>query len=91
MRVNETEHAALTHLGQSEGGISALIRRHLLGQGIADARRDALRELARLARNFNSIAAVAQTYNPERAVEIIAWLIVIERQIRGAIERISTK
>src|SRR5689334_10278893 len=34
IRVNEKERAALTRLGSSEGGISALIRRHLLGQAL---------------------------------------------------------
>lgn len=91
VRVSDAEHAALTRLGKSEGGISALVRRHLLEHGVADTRREAIRELARLARNFNSIAAAAENYDPSRAVEITAWLVVIEREIRGAVQRLSTK
>jgi len=91
VRVTDAEHATLTRLGREEGGVSELIRHHLLGYGVVDARREALRELARLARNFNYIAAATQSYDPARAVEVIAWLVVIEREIRGAIQRLSTK
>lgn len=91
IRVNDEEHATLTRLGKSEGGVSALVRRHLLGQGVTDARREALRELARLARGFNSIAIGTQRFDPARAVEVIAWLVIMERELNGAIQRLSTK
>jgi len=84
-RVTDEEHATLTRLGKSEGGVSALVRRHLLGQGLTDARREALRELARLARGFNSIAIGTQRFDPARAVEVIAWLVIVERELNGAI------
>jgi hypothetical protein len=91
VRVNDEEHAAFTRLGKTEGGISALIRRCLLGQGITDARREALRELARLARNLNVIAVEARRFDPARTVEVVAHLVVIERELDGAIERCSKK
>jgi hypothetical protein len=89
VRVNDEEHSKLTRLGNSEGGISTLIRRHLLGEGLADARREALQELARLCRSFNVIARETCRYEPARAVEILTWLVAIERELSEAIERLS--
>lgn len=91
VRVNEIEYSRLTKRGKSEGGISALVRNHLLGEGIKDARREAIRELARLARNFNTLAIEVNRYDAPRAVEVLLWLVAIERELTRAIDALTTK
>ena len=89
IRVNDAEHAALTEMGKAVGGISALIRRHLLKHGDKETRWEALRELARLARNLSFIARETKHFPAGRAVEIMAWLIAIDRQLNEAIQRLG--
>ena len=89
IRVNDAEHAALTEMGKAIGGISALIRRHLLKHGDKETRWEALRELARLARNLSFIARETKHFPAGRAVEILAWLIAIDRQLNEAIQRLG--
>lgn len=88
IRVNDAEHAALTRMGKAGGGISALVRRHLLKHGDKEARWEALRELARLARNLSFIARQNSQLSPLAAVEILAWIISIDRQLNEAIQRL---
>jgi hypothetical protein len=88
-RVNDAEHAALTEMGKAVGGISALIRRHLLKHGDKETRWEALRELARLARNLSFIARETKHFPAGRAVEIMAWLITIDCQLNEAIQRLG--
>jgi hypothetical protein len=89
IRVNDAEHAALTEMGKAIGGISALIRRHLLKHGDKETRWEAVRELARLARHLSFIARETKHFPPGRAVEILAWLIAIDRQLNEAIQRLG--
>ena len=89
IRVNDAEHAALTEMGKARGGISALIRRHLLKHGDNESRWEAVRELARLARNLSFIARETKHFPPSRAVEIMAWLVAIDRQLNEAIQRLG--
>jgi len=86
IRVNDAEHAALTRMGKAVGGISALIRRHLLKHGDKEMRWEALRELARLSRNLSLIARETKHFPASRSVEILAWLITIDRQLTSAIQ-----
>jgi hypothetical protein len=89
IRVNDAEHAALTRMGKAVGGVSALVRRHLLKHGDKEMRWEALRELARLSRNLSFIARETKHFPAGRAVEILAWLITIDRQLNWAIHRLS--
>ena len=89
IRVNDAEHAALTEMGKAGGGISALIRRHLLKYGDKESRWEAVRELARLARHLSFIARETKQFPPGRAIEIMAWLITIDRQLNEAIQRLG--
>jgi hypothetical protein len=89
IRVNDAEHAALTEMGKKCGGISALVRRHLLKYGDNESRWEALRELAQLARNLCFIARETKHFPPGRAVEILAWLVAIDRQLNEAIQRLG--
>lgn len=89
IRVNDAEYAALTKMGEAAGGISALIRRHLLKHGDNESRWEAVRALARLARNLCFIARETKQFPPGRAVEILAWLIAIDRQLIEAIQRLG--
>ena len=89
VRVNDAEHAALTRMGKDGGGVSALVRRHLLKQGDKEMRWEALRELARLCRNLSFIARETKHFPPGRAVEILAWLITIDRQLNWAIQQLT--
>ena len=89
IRVNDAEHAALTKMGKAAGGISALVRRHLLKHGDNESRWEAVRELARLARNLCFIARETKQFPPGRAVEILSWLIAIDRQLTEAIQRLG--
>jgi hypothetical protein len=89
IRVNDAEHAALTEMGKVRGGVSALIRRHLLKHGDKESRWEAVRELARLARNLSFIARETKHFPPGRAVEILTWLIAIDRQLNEAIQRLG--
>jgi uncharacterized protein (DUF3820 family) len=48
-----------------------------------------VRELARLARHLCFIARETKQFPPGRAVEIMAWLITIDRQLNEAIQRLG--
>ena len=89
IRVNDAEHAALTEMGKVRGGVSALIRRHLLKHGDKESRWEAVRELARLARNLSFIARETKHFPPGRAVEILTWVIAIDRQLNEAIQHLG--
>jgi hypothetical protein len=89
IRVNDDEHAALAKMGNHVGGISALIRRHLLKHGDKEMRWEALRELSRLARNLSFIAREMKQFSPDRAVEILAWLIAVDRQLKESFQRLN--
>ena len=91
IRVSDSEHAKLTAMGKSVGGVSALIREQLISRNPDGSRREALLELARLARNLNLIARRVRTYEPIRAVETIAWLIAVDRKLVAAIEPLAKK
>ena len=89
IRVNDAEHAAFTKMGKARGGISGLIRRHLLKHGDEESRWEAVRELARLARHFSFIARETKQFPPGQAVEILAWLVAIDRQLNEAIQHLG--
>lgn len=91
IRVTESEHAKLTALGKSFGGISALIRENLILRNPDSSKREALLELIRLARNLNLIARRARGYEPVHAVEAIACLAAIDRQVSAAMETLVKK
>ncbi len=89
IRVNDAEHSALTKMGKAAGGISGLIRRYLLKHGDNESRWEAVRELTRLARNLCSVAREIKQIPPSRSVEILVWLIAIDRQLNEAIQRLG--
>ena len=91
LRVSEQELAKLKRLGKSAGGISALIRSHVFETDVADAQNDAIRELARLARHCTALAAEARRFEPTQAVQILAHLLAIERELTRALETVAGK
>lgn len=91
IRVTDEEHERLTLLGHGQGGISGLFRSRLLGKKRNGKDGQAIRELARLARNFNTICMKLQRYEPAQAVEIMACMVAIDRELADAIKRLSQK
>jgi hypothetical protein len=79
----------LAKMATGAGGVSGLIRRYLLKHGDNESRWEALRELARLARNLSSIARQTKQLPPNQTVELLAWLILIDRQLTEAIQRLG--
>jgi len=91
IRVNDAEHKIISSRGKRSGGISKLVRDILLNEQAKDLRLEAIRELIRLARNINLIARAVSNFPPERAVQIIVWLMNIDRNLSAAIGKISSK
>jgi hypothetical protein len=91
LRVSDEELSKLKRLGKPAGGISVLIRTRVLGTESADAKRNALRELARLARHCNALVAQTRRFEPTQVVQILAHLLAIERELIRAVETVTTK
>ena len=87
IRVTDAERKAIKQLADSEGGISAYIRRRLPEGG----KQEACREIAYLSRHLSLMARATREYPPNRAVELVAWLMVVERLLQSAIRKLSRK
>ena len=87
IRVTDAERKAIKKMADLEGGISAFIRRRLPAGG----KQEAYREIARLSQHLSLMARQTRDYPPNRAVELVAWLMTVERQLQTAIEKLSTR
>jgi hypothetical protein len=85
IRVSDEERNSLKKLADSEGGISAFIRRRLP----AGSKQEAVREITRLSRQLSLVARQTKEFPPNRAVELVAWLMAVEREMHNAIENLS--
>jgi len=89
IRISEDEYTNLKKKAEAVGGISALLRKFAGGARIRDRKseREKIAMLNRLNANMNMIAKHCNIYKSGTdAVEIIAHLIGIEREVKRLVE-----
>jgi hypothetical protein len=87
VRVSEAEREAIKKLADAEGGISAFLRLRLSLSG----RQQAIREVARLARSLRLMARQTRGYPAGQAVELVSWLMDVDRQLDAAVQNLLKK
>lgn len=88
VRLSAEEFAAITAMGKPIGGVSALVRKRVLGQGVSPIRKEVMRELSHIGVSLNLIARQATNCHPIEAVEIVAILLAIDRDVEAIVRKV---
>ena len=74
VRISHDEYIAITAMGKPVGGVSALVRKRLLGQGVSPIKKESIRELARIGVALNLISRQLANRQVIETVELLAIL-----------------
>ena len=88
VRFSDEEFVAITAMGKPVGGVSALVRKRVLGYGVSPVKKEAIRELARVGVSLNRIARQVTSCCPIETVEIVAMLLAIDRDVEAIVQKL---
>lgn len=69
-------------MGKPIGGVSALVRKRVLAQGVPPLKKEVIRELARVGVALNLVARSVSDRRPIERIEILAVLMTLDRDIQ---------